>query len=468
MRFLLRCVFFVLPTALLALDAFHAAPDNQLWLYLGAACSAFVAFLLLVALRRIPSVRCTFTVTPIFALPWLLFFPPGPGYEGQRGIIEGVLMAMPFLGLGIYWLERSGALTYRRARLIAHKLSRMTGWPSDLTVVKDMPIVRRFQDAIQFDAGPALTLLEHTHPAVRVAALAALEFRQHWRTGQPNEVLKVLETDRVPEVRLAAVRALGAVRDRRPTEVLAQSLGDQDLRVREAVGEILFSRGERRIRDRQWQWMRTGVRSAMSSNYLCEDGPLLKEGQLLSPEAINDFVGWVADRGPLGVRAAETVAVHYSRLMREEPDQTIRELITLVESPTTSALLRVQLAKLLSNQFQGDIKLMEKLLSGGNPVPLRQMAAEVLLTRTGRHPDALTTLREIARLGNRELALDTARIVQHCLNVDLGMAIGQPMPHPSSPRAADITRKLLQWAMQSEPSQNAIDLGASASRLSIG
>ena len=153
--------------------------------------------------------------------------------------------------------------------------------------------------------------------------------------------------------------------------------------------------------------------------------------------------------------------------MREQPDETARELITLVESPTTSALLRVQLAKLLSTQFNGDLKLMEKLLSAGNPVPLRQMAAEVLLTRTGRHPDALTALREIARLGNRELALDTARIVQHCLNIDLGMAIGQAMPHPSSPRAADITRKLLQWAMQSEPSQNAIDLGASASRLSM-
>ena len=98
---------------------------------------------------------------------------------------------------------------YRRARQLSKKLARMTSWPSDLTAVKDLPIVQRFRDAIQFDAGPALSLLEHAHPAVRVAALAALEYRQHWRTGQPNEVLRVLETDRVPEVRLAAVRRSG-------------------------------------------------------------------------------------------------------------------------------------------------------------------------------------------------------------------------------------------------------------------
>jgi len=159
------------------------------------------------------------------------------------------------------------------------------------------------------------------------------------------------------------------------------------------------------------------------------------------------------------VRSAETLGVHYARLIREEPDETSRELIAIVENAQTPAILRVQLAKLISHQYKGDIKLMEKLLHAGNPVPLRQMAAETLLTRTGRHPEALATLREIAKLGNRELALDTARIVQHCLNIDLGIAIGQPMPHPASPRAADITRKLLQWAMQSEPSQNAIDLG---------
>lgn len=462
---LMRWLVFLLPTGLLTADALAAPADDQFWLSVGVGVSVLFAFVLLAGLRRVPAVRLSAVVMPITALPWLLFLPPAAGHEGERAVFEAVLMALPLLGVALYWIERSGALMYRRARKLSNRLTRMTGWASDLSAVKDMPIVQRFRDAIQFDAGPALTLLDHAHPAVRVAALAALENRQHWRTGQPNEVLKVLETDRVPEVRLGAVRALASLRDRRPTEVLAQTLSDPDQRVRDAVAEILFSRGERRLRDRQWQWMRTGVRSALSSNYLYEDGPILKEGQLLSPEAVNDFVGWVADRGPLGARAAETVAVHYARLMREQPDETAHELIELVESSQTSALLRVQLAKLLSNQFHGDLKLMEKLLGGGNPVPLRQMAAEVLLTRTGRHPDALTALREIARLGNRELALDTARIVQHCLNIDLGMAIGQPMPHPSSPRAADITRKLLQWAMQSEPSQNAIDLGSS--RLSL-
>src|SRR5690606_9801307 len=101
--------------------------------------------------------------------------------------------------------------------------------------------------------------------------------------------------------------------------------------------------------------------------------------------------------------SAETLGIHYGRLMREEPEETTKELVELVENAQTPALLRVQLAKLISTQYKGDMKLMEKLLGAGNPVPLRQMAAETLLIRTGRHPEALSALRDIAKLGNREL-----------------------------------------------------------------
>jgi len=237
--------------------------------------------------------------------------------------------------------------------------------------------------------------------------------------------------------------------------------------VRRAACQNLFTKAEGRNRDRRWPWMRNAIRHALSSTILSDAVPLLQEGQLLSDEAVSDFVGWVADRGILGVRAASTLAMHFSRLLREDPESTSRELIKLVEDPHSPAILRIQLARLLSTQYKGDLKLMEKLLFAGNPVPLRQMAAETLLIRTGRHPEALNTLREIAKLGNREIALDTARIVQQCLNIDLGLAVGQTIPHPGSPRAADITRKLLQWAMQSEPSQNAVDLGGTRSQFTM-
>lgn len=453
-----RWLVFVLPSILLLIQVLLAPADGQLWLLIGFGVSAGCGLLALSIFRELPSIRFSSLFLSLIALPWL-FLPVDSGSYYLQTVSQVILMGLAVCGLCAFWLDRSGAWMYRRARRLSELISRKTEWPKELLRCKDIPEARAFREAIRYDAGPALNLLEHTHPGVRIAALSALEFRTHWTVGQTNEVMRLLESDRVAEVRYMAVRALGTQKDRRTTEILSNALSDQDESVRHAAAEMLFMKADRRSRDRRWQWMRNGVRLALSSNFMTDQGPILRESQTLSTDAVSDFIGWVGDRGQLGVRSAETLGVHYARLMREEPDETSHELITIVEDAQTPAILRVQLARLISHQYKGDIKLMEKLLHAGNPVPLRQMAAETLLTRTGRHPEALATLREIAKLGNRELALDTARIVQHCLNIDLGIAIGQPMPHPASPRAADITRKLLQWAMQSEPSQNAIDLG---------
>lgn len=460
MKLALRWLAFALPSILLLFLVLLSPLEGQFWLLIGCGVSVGCALLALSVMRDVPPARFSAFFLSIIALPWTFLVHDISLYFMILSS-QVILIMASLAGFISYWLERSGSLMYRQARLLSEKIARKTEWPNELIRCKEIPEVQRFRESIRYDASPALNLLDHTHPGVRIAALSALEVRNHWAIGQTNEVMRLVETDRIAEVRLMAIRALGAQRDRRVTEILANALCDQDEEVRNAAAEMLFVKSERRSRDRRWQWMRNGVRQALSSNFMTDQGPILRDGQTLSTEAVADFVGWVGDRGPLGARAAETLGVHYSRLMREDPDESSRELITLVENPQTPALLRVQLARLISNQYKGDIKMMEKLLHAGNPVPLRQMAAETLLIRTGRHQEALATLREIAKLGNRELALDTARIVQHCLNIDLGIAIGQPMPHPASPRAADITRKLLQWAMQSEPSQNAIDLGRS-------
>ena len=460
MSLALRWLVFVLPSVLLLFQVFLTPIESQFWLLIGFGVNAGSAVLAMSLLRDLPSIRFSALFLSLIGLPWFFLTHDAGGFFTQT-LAQVILVSCVIAGLIAHWLDRSGSLMYRKARLLSEQISRKTDWPNELLRCKDIPEVSEFRQAIRYDAGPALNLLDHTHPGVRIAALSALEHRTHWTIGQTNEVMRLLETDRIAEVRLMAICALGALRERRITEAIAHALSDRDEQVRYTAAEKLFIKSERRSRDRRWQWMRNGVRLALSSNFMTDQGPILQDGQTLTAEAVADFVAWAGDRGPLGVRSSETLAIHYSRLMREEPEETSHELIALVENSQTPALLRVQLAKLISNQHKGDIKLMEKLLSGGNPVPLRQMAAETLLTRTGRHPEALATLREIAKLGNRELAIDTARIVQHCLNIDLGIAIGQPMPHPASPRAADITRKLLQWAMQSEPSQNAIDLGRS-------
>ena len=54
------------------------------------------------------------------------------------------------------------------------------------------------------DAAPALVLLNHARVQVRVAALAALEFRQNWRVGQAEMVLQLAQQTREPAVRAAA------------------------------------------------------------------------------------------------------------------------------------------------------------------------------------------------------------------------------------------------------------------------
>jgi hypothetical protein len=460
MILVLRWVAFLLPSILLLAQVLLASSESQFWPLVGFGIVAAISLFALSAFRQVPSAKFSAFFLSILAMPFFFFFPLSPNAL-INNLSQVLILFVGLLGFAAYWLQRSGSFMYRKARLLSNRLELKSDWPPELIRCKDVPEVRPFREAIRYDASPALKLLEHTHPGVRIAALSALEFRSHWTVGQTNEVLRLIEIDRVPEVRLMAIKALGTQRDRRVTEVIANSLCDQDEDVRHAAAEMLFSKAERRSRDRRWQWMRNGVRLALSSNFMTDQGAIIREGQTLSNEAISDFVSWVGDRGPLGMRAAETLGEHYGRLMREEPEDSAREIFSLVENPQTPALLRVQLAKLISSDYKGDLKLMEKLLGAGNPVPLRQMAAEKLLIRTGRHPEALATLREVARLGNRELALDTARIVQHCLNIDLGIAIGQPMPHPASPRAADITRKLLQWAMQSEPSQNAIDLGRS-------
>lgn len=460
MHLALRWVAFLLPSILLLTQVLLASSESQFWPLVGFGIVAAISLLALSVFRQVPNAKFSAFFLSILAIPFFFFFPLSPN-SLVNDISQVLILFSAIAGFTAFWLQRSGSLMYRKARLLSNRLEHKADWPQELIRCKDVPEVKAFRDAIRYDASPALKLLEHTHPGVRIAALSALEFRSHWTVGQTNEVIRLIEIDRVPEVRLMAIKALGTQRDRRVTEVIANALCDQDEDVRHAAAEMLFSKSERRSRDRRWQWMRNGVRLALSSNFMTDQGPIITEGQTLSNEAISDFVSWVGDRGPLGMRAAETLGEHYGRLMREEPEESARDILSLVENPQTPALLRVQLAKLISSDYKGDLKLMEKLLGAGNPVPLRQMAAEKLLMRTGRHPEALATLREVARLGNRELALDTARIVQHCLNIDLGIAIGQPMPHPASPRAADITRKLLQWAMQSEPSQNVIDLGRS-------
>ena len=112
-------------------------------------------------------------------------------------------------------------------------------------------------------------------------------------------------------------------------------------------------------------------------------------------------------------------------------------------------MLRIELAQLLQKYDQFTPEVLERMIDPANPSPLRLLAVEAMLKAC---PDerAVGVLREIARQPNRELALHAAVIVQRYLQVDLGLALGEPPPALHTRQAAEVTRRVIQWAGQAQ------------------
>src|SRR5207249_8632218 len=123
--------------------------------------------------------------------------------------------------------------------------------------------------ALTVDAAPALALLTHPRAEVRVAALAAMEFRKDWRTGQAELVLQTAQRAEQPAIRAAAVCALANVDDRWLVEAVAQFLHDPSTEVRRAATEALLWDSERR-----WTWIRYIVRRVLADPLYATDGAL--------------------------------------------------------------------------------------------------------------------------------------------------------------------------------------------------
>jgi hypothetical protein len=108
--------------------------------------------------------------------------------------------------------------------------------------------------------------------------------------------------------------------------------------------------------------------------------------------------------------------------------------------------LRLELARLMRENDLLSRPVLQRLVEAVNPAPLRLVAAEALLEQEPGRPDAIAALREVARLPNREIALNTAAAVQRLLGVDMGLAIDQPIPTLQSRLAAEVTRRVMTWA----------------------
>src|SRR5262249_379639 len=244
-----------------------------------------------------------------------------------------------------------------------------------------------------------------------------------------------------PAVRSAAVTALGNVDERTIIESLAEFLRDPSGEVRRAACESLLWDSERR-----WSWVRHGLRRALGDPLCAQDGPLPHHGPIRTPEAVGALAGWVAQRGLLGQRAAQTLGVHYGRALSEcASEELVESMRRQLAAPQTPAPLRIELARLLRNGHALERPLLEGLLEPANPAPLRLLAVEALLTDGEPHPASLAALRDLARLPHREIALQTADVVQRRLGVDLGLALGEPLPPNHTRQAVQVTRRLMQW-----------------------
>jgi hypothetical protein len=316
-------------------------------------------------------------------------------------------------------------------------------WPSELSHCKSLPEVKAFRETLHIDATPALSLLMNSRPEVRVAALGALEFRQNWKRGQAELILSSAQAEPEPAVRAAAIMALANVDERALIEAAAEFLRDPAREVRKAATEALLWNCEQR-----WSWIRHIVRRALGDPAFQDDGPLRHDGQLLSDEAVTDLKAWAAEKGILGVRAAMTLGLHYSRALSERPDDKLIHTIKgQLADPHTPPALRMELAAVLRTCGELDRDCLIRMLDASNPAPLRVTAVDLLMTQDENY-EALAALRDLARLPNREIALATADVVQRRLGVDMGLALGQPLPPIHTRQAAEVARRVMNWAAQ--------------------
>ncbi len=445
-----RLAILLVPAALLAIGTVRSdqSVKSQVLLSVGTAVQIALCFIMYCSRRGWRrSLGASVLLLYLIGLGWLGL---GLGLANRDDwylyFAQGVLLVASLGVFAFQIVADSGAPERRRAQMLSRRLADRKEWPTDLETCRSLPEVKAFREALRQDVSPALGLLGHSRPQVRIAALAALEFRTHWRAGQAEAVLQVAVQAAEPGVRAAALMALANVDDRHVVEQLGEFLRDPSWDVRKAAQEaLLWDTGTR------WTWIRHSIRRALADNANADDGPLLPSGQMLAPEAVADLTAWCAEKGLLAVRAAQTLAVHYERLLNELPDpELIDELTRHLADYHSAAPLRLELARLLRDNHLLSKPLLVRLIESVNPASLRLIAAETLLEAEPGRADVIAALREVARLPNREIALNTASIVQRLLGVDMGLSIDQPLPASQSRLAAEVTRHVMLWAAQPE------------------
>jgi hypothetical protein len=435
----------LLPGGLLLLAGLANDGDVRLQQCIGAGIAALLGLAIYRATRRQPLRKPLAVMPATFALIWHWSTQPSFDNDPFPHFVQGALVLMAVGIFAVQTLSASGAPSLGQGRRLAARLLQRTRWPADLNECRRLPEVRELKRASVEEAAPVMPLLFDPRPEVQIAGLAALEGRRLWRMGQADMALKLAQSGRQPEIRCAALAALSHVQQRLFVEAMAEILRDPDPTVRKAAAEALFWDCRNR-----WYWMRAAVHDALADPRLVKDGPLAIPSGIFPPPVVVDLIAWATETGCLGVRATQSLSLHYSQQLSAKADpELLGQLQAHIANPKTAAVLRVELARLLQSHNQLSDDLLLHMIEPTNPSPLRLMAVEVLL-QMGPSEKAVNVLREVARQPNRELALAASVIVQKHLHVDLGLAVGEPPPPIHSRQASEVTRRVIAWAKQSD------------------
>ena len=425
------------PMSVLVAVALHMGPSPLL--AGGIATLAFLAFGLLhqIGAGRAWSHK---TSSPVYLMAVLIIWMASR--ESRDLFLQSSMFILVGVPLTLFMIQEFILVTgggSRRARALVRRLAARTDWPRDLAACKLLPDVKALREALHDDAEPVFVLLMNPKPHVRIAALAALEFRPSWKKGQAETILQAAKFASEPPVRSTALMALANVEEPHLLTTIAGYLRDQSPEVRRAAGEALFWNV-----DARWVIVRREVREAFSDPRYPDDGSLPISTSL--PEAAKiDLIIWAGASGPVSNRATRTLMSHYRREVDQNPtSELMDELAGKIADSRVPSSLRVEFARLLVEKNIAGSDLWNRLLDGSQPSYIRLLAAGALL-REGSHPQALETLKEVARVPNREMALQVAAIVQKSLRIDMGLPLNGEIPDSQSKLAAEVARRVLDW-----------------------
>jgi hypothetical protein len=438
----LSFLLLVLPCAVLGGLAYHT---KLLPLAVGAGVQGlFVAVFLRAHPVWRPPVSASLVILYLIALAWL-YLPTRGSPDWLVHVGQAVLLLFAVLLSAVHDLTRTGAEPLRRANKWCSRLAGRTQWPMQLADCRALPEVAALRAAVLDEVRPVLALLSDPRPEVQCAALGALEYRPHWRSGEAELVLKTARESREPAVRTAAAYALAAVDTAELIGGLAAMLRDPAAEVRAAAGEALLWNA-----DARWPFAREGVRAALADPKLADDGPLFVTGRVPAA-AVADLVTWAEEHAPLAPRAIQTLVEQYHRDLTDgnRPELGSR-LAAMMLDPAWAPVLRVELAALLRDHNLLSPDLLDRLTNMDQPGPIRLFAAEQMLRVNPHDPDGVHVLRGLARQPNREMALAVAGVLQNVLGMDLGLPPGE-LPPANSKAAADVARRVLMWANGASP-----------------